>query len=151
MIAKELFEQGRVREAEQALSVYLRDHPTDTTQRTFLFELLCFSGEFERAEKHLGVLGKGTPQSELAAMLYFSALHAEKTRHDLFEKEAFPRSPAPAPPPGRLNGKPFAAIADADSQIGARIEVFAGGSYMWLPFAHLASLEIQPLSRLRDM
>jgi type VI secretion system protein ImpE len=152
MIAKQLFEAGRVKEAEQALSAHLRDHPTDAPQRTFLFELLCFSGEFDRAEKHVHMLSQGGHHSELAAVLYLSALHAEKTRHELFQKQAFPQQmPAPsASVSGALNGKPFTSITDADPEIGPRLEIFAGGSYLWLPFAQLASLRIEPPKRLRD-
>jgi predicted component of type VI protein secretion system len=47
----ELYCQGRLNDAIQALSAELRDHPTDTRRRTFLFELLCFAGEYERADK----------------------------------------------------------------------------------------------------
>jgi len=152
MIAKELFQAGRVKEAIQALSAHLRDHPTDAPQRTFLFELLCFSGEFERAEKQLAVLSKSGPQHEVAAVLYFSALHAEKTRHDLFQKQALPKqaSVAPRSVSGLLNGKPFSSISDADPEIGPRLEVFAAGSYVWMPFAELASLQIEAPRNLRD-
>src|SRR5580692_5810444 len=48
--AKTLFEDGKVREAAKELTAYLRDRPADMAQRTFLFELLCFSGDFARAE-----------------------------------------------------------------------------------------------------
>ena len=65
---KELFKAGKVREAVQALTSYLRDHPSDTAQRTFLFELLCFSGEYARAEKQLAVLADGSPEKETGAM-----------------------------------------------------------------------------------
>ena len=41
-------------------------------------------------------------------------------------------------------------MRDADSDIGARLEVFAAGAYVWLPFEHLASLEMAPPQRLRD-
>ena len=40
MTAKQLFDAGKVREAVQQLTADLRDHPMDTGQRTFLFELL---------------------------------------------------------------------------------------------------------------
>ena len=76
--AKRLFEEGKVREAQGELSAYLRERPADTAQRTFLFELLCFSGDFDRAEKQLGVLAQGDSQTELGAVLYYSALHAER-------------------------------------------------------------------------
>lgn len=148
--AKELFEAGKVREAQKEITQYLRDHPLDTAQRTFLFELLCFSGDYDRAEKQLSVLAEGKPDRELGAVLYYAALHAEKTRHELFEKQAFPKDSATASASGILNGKPFKSLRDADPDIGARLEVFAAGAYLWIPFEHIEALEIEPPSRLRD-
>jgi type VI secretion system protein ImpE len=153
MIAKQLFDAGRVTEAIQALGSHLRDHPADTASRTFLFELLCFAGELDRAEKQLGVLAKGGQQAELGAVLYYSALHGERTRREMFQKQAFPAaadSSAAQPVSGTLNGKPFQLIRDADPDIGTRLEIFAAGAYMWLPFAHIAKLEMEPPRRLRD-
>ena len=96
MTAKQLLDAGKVHNAEVALAAHLRDHPTDTGSRTFLFELLCFSGQYDRAEKQLGVLSQGGHQAELGAVLYYSALHAEKTRHEIFRKEEYPSVPAAA-------------------------------------------------------
>ena len=146
---KELFKQGKVREAVQTLTAYLREHPSDTAQRTFLFELLCFAGEYARAEKQLAVLANGSVDKETGAIVYYAALHAEKTRHELFEKQDFPAD-SQVSPPGELNGKPFTELRDADPNIGARLEVFAAGAYLWLPFEHVASLEMGPPQRLRD-
>src|ERR1017187_1889920 len=107
MTAKQLFEAGKVRDAEGALAARLREHPTDVESRTFLFELLCFSGQYDRAERHLNLLAQAGKEAEMGAVLYYSALHAEKTRHELFRKEEFPGVPAAASPPGKLNGRPF--------------------------------------------
>jgi type VI secretion system protein ImpE len=86
----------------------------------------------------------------MGAVLYFSALHAEKTRHELFRKEEFPVT-APAPsPPGKCNGKPFGSIRDGDPTIGERLEVFAAGAYLWIPFQHIASVQMEAPRRLRD-
>jgi len=148
---KELFKAGKVREAAKVLTDYLRERPSDTAQRTFLFELLCFAGEYARAEKQLAVLSNGSVEKETGAIVYYAALHAEKTRHELFEKQAFPTdSNGAASPRGELNGKPFTDIRDADPDIGARLEVYAAGAYLWLPFEHVASLEMGPPQRLRD-
>ena len=81
--AKELFQAGKVREAEKALTAYLRERPSDTAARTFLFELLCFSGAYARAEKQLAVLAEGSVEKETGAVVYYAALHAEKTRNEL--------------------------------------------------------------------
>jgi len=147
--AKELFAAGKVKEAEKVLTAYLREHPSDKAQRIFLFELLCFAGEYARAEKQLSVLAGGGVESETGAIVYYAALHAEKTRHELFEKQAFPSGPTTCPP-GTLNGKPFTELRDADPDIGARLEVFAAGSYVWIPFEHIASVEMGKPERLSD-
>lgn len=150
MNAKELLGSGKVREAEAALSAHLRNNPADARQRIFLFELLCFSGQYDRAEKHLGVLAKGSPGAEMGAVLYYSALHAEKTRHAMFKAQDYPKGQALPITPGKLNGKPFRSIRDADPEIGARLEVYAAGAYLWIPFQHIASVQMQAPQSLRD-
>jgi type VI secretion system protein ImpE len=147
--AKQLFDEGRVREAQKVLTDYLREHPGDVAQRTFLFELLCFSGDYDRAEKQLGVLAQGDCQAEMGAVLYYAALHAERTRHQVFEKQDFSKEPS-ASPSGTLNGRPFQSLRDADPEVGARLEVFAAGAYLWIRFEHVASVEMEPPRRLRD-
>src|SRR6266481_6109993 len=47
MTAKELYREGKLTAAIQALGAELRDNPTDAQRRTFLFELLCFAGEYD--------------------------------------------------------------------------------------------------------
>lgn len=150
MTARELLNAGKVREAESALSAALRQNPNDVAHRTFLFELLCFSGQYDRAEKQLGVLAQGGKETEMGAVLYYSALHAEKMRHSMFEKQEFPKAAAAPSPAGTLNGKPFQSIADADPEVGGRLEVYAAGAYLWIPFQHIASVNIEPPKKLRD-
>lgn len=150
MTAKQLLDAGKVHDAEAVLGAHLRDHPTDIESRTFLFELLCFSGQYDRAEKQLGVLSQHGKEAEMGAVLYYSALHAEKTRHDIFRKEEYPSVAAAASPAGKLNGKPFQSIRDADPSIGARLEVYAAGAYLWIPFQHIANMHMEAPRRLRD-
>jgi type VI secretion system protein ImpE len=148
---KDLFNAGRVSDAITALGAWLRDNPGDVPQRTFLFELLCFAGQYDRAEKQLSVLSQGDKGTQLGATLYYSALHAERNRNELFRTETFPKSDAPAELAGVLNGKPFQSFRDADPDIGARLEVYAAGAYLWIPFRHIVSISMGPPQRLRDM
>ncbi len=150
MTAKQLFEAGKVKEAEKALNAWLRNHPADVTQRTFLFELLCFSGLYDRAEKQLAVLAQGGGPAELGAVMYYSVLHAERSRNELFQKELFPTAPAAPSPSGMVNGKSFQSLQDVDSTIGARLEVYAAGAYLWIPFEHIESIKMDAPQRLRD-
>lgn len=148
--AKQFFEAGKVRDAQRELTAYLREHPADVATRTFLFELLCFSGDYDRAEKQLAMLSQGNAQNELGAVLYYSALHAEKTRHQVIDKQEFSKDGSVVSPPGRLNGRAFGSLRDADPDLGARLEVFAAGAYLWIPFEHIASLQMEAPKRLRD-
>ena len=149
LTARELFDAGKVREAERLLTAQLRERPSDRAARTFLFELLCIAGDYARAEKQLAVLASGGTDAETGAIVYYAALHAEKTRHELFANEAFPPGAAVSVS-GTLNGKPFQDLRDADPDIGPRLEVFAAGAYLWIPFEHLASVDMGAPQRLRD-
>ena len=153
MNPQELYKAGRLSDAIKALGAELRDNPTDVKRRTFLFELLCFAGEWERADKQLEVLGEAGPQSEMGVLLYRSALFAERQRHDLFERGELPaeREDPTVDHAGVANGKPFTYFSDADSRTGARLELFAAGNYLLLPLEHVASIQIPPPTRLRDL
>lgn len=152
MTVKELFRAGKLNEAIQALGGELRDRPTDTQRRTFLFEMLCFAGEYSRAEKHLNLLSDVSPDAAVGALLYRSALMAERKRQAFFESKEYERIPLETKPrPGKLNGEPFLTIEDADARIGPRLEVYIAGEYVWLPFEHVGSLTMQPPRLLRDM
>jgi type VI secretion system protein ImpE len=152
MSPKELFQAGKLNEAIEALGAEVRDHPTDARRRTFLFELLCFKGDYDRAEKHLNVLADATPDSRMGAMLYFSALHAERVRQDLFAKKDYPVDHAEGNTRGgSINGQPFESMEDADPRVGPRLELFAAGAYLWIPFEHIESIEIEAPKRLRDL
>jgi type VI secretion system protein ImpE len=147
--ARQFFQQGKVREAQGELTAYLREHPSEVAERTFLFELLCFSGDFDRAEKQLAALTNDNSKTELGAILYRSVLHAERTRHQVFETQGFSKD-QPASPPGKLNGVEFRSVTDADPDLGARLEVYAAGAYLWIPFEHITSIQMEAPTRLRD-
>ncbi len=152
MNARELYQAGRLAEAIEALTTEVRSNPTDGQRRTFLFELLCFTGAFDRAGKQLDVLGQAGQEAAMGMLLYRAALHAEQIRQEMFATNQLPFSTRdPAPVSGTLNGAPFSSLSDGDPRIGARLEVFAAGEYLWLPFEHIASIQIQPPKRLRDL
>jgi type VI secretion system protein ImpE len=152
MNAAELFKAGRPDEAIRALGDGLRENPTDVRRRTFLFELLCFTGQYDRAEKQLDILAQSDRDSQVGTLLYRGALHAERIRQAMFEPGGIPPSTSdPRAVSGTLNGKPFTTIVDADPRIGARVELFAAGQYTWLPLEHISTLKMEPPRRLRDL
>lgn len=149
--ARELWAAGRLDAAIEQLGAELREHPTDAQRRTFLFELLSFAGQYDRAEKQLDVLARAGSDAELGTMPYRAALQAERVREHMFATGDYPATPAPAPVAGTVNGRPFLSIEDADPRLGARLEVMAGGRYLWIPFAHLAAVHVEVPVHLRDL
>ncbi len=152
MTARDLFEAGKLDEAIESLGAELRKDPTDAQRRVFLFELLSFVGDYERAEKQLDIAGQGGREASQGALLYRSALHAERNRQEMFEAQQFPvGGTVPRTVSGTMNGKAFREFTDADPRLGARLEVFAAGQYLWIPLEHVASVEMSPPKRLRDL
>jgi type VI secretion system protein ImpE len=152
MIAEELLRAGKLDEAVDTLAAELRENPLDAKRRTFLFELLCFSGEYGRAEKQLQALAEENQDRALGILLYRAALHAERSRHELFENKRYPEDGGSSRSiSGTLNGRPFHSLGDADQRIGRRLEVFAAGDYLWVRLEDVASVEMEPPKRLRDL
>jgi type VI secretion system protein ImpE len=153
MSAQELLRDGKLQDAIQMLGSELRDQPTDKRRRTFLFELLCFAGDYDRAERHLNVLSEGSKEAGLGALLYRSALAAERQRQVFFNTKQYgvPGTSWAGHRTGKLNGEPFHTIEDIDPRIGPRLELFVAGEYMWLPFEHISAVTIEAPQRLRDL
>jgi type VI secretion system protein ImpE len=149
--ADALLREGKLEEAIESLSQGLRSNPADAQRRTFLFELLCFAGAWDRAEKQLDVLGGSSREAAMGALLYHAAVNAERTRQEMFRTDQYPHGAPPAAASGTLNGRAFDALVDADPRIGPRLEVFAAGRYLWLPFEHIASIRVAAPKRLRDL
>jgi type VI secretion system protein ImpE len=145
-----LFDAGKLNEAIEALGAELRQNHSDIQRRTFLFELLCFSGNWERADKQLDILAGSDKDKRLGSLLYRAAIAAEKTRHEKFAAKKDDPEELPTVS-GTLNGRMFLSLEDADPRIGARLEILAGENYMWIPLEQISLIEMLPPKRLRDL
>lgn len=83
---KQLFDSGNLAGAIEALTQELKAHPADAARRTFLFELLSFAGQWDRAGKQLDVISHQSVESELGTQVYRNLLHAEGLRAGVFTK-----------------------------------------------------------------
>ncbi|WP_255551291.1 type VI secretion system accessory protein TagJ [Granulicella sp. dw_53] len=152
MDAFAFYKAGELDAAIKALDTELRMRPDDAGRRTFLFELLCFAGAYDRAEKQLNVLADANKDAFAGAMLYRAALHAQRTREDLLRNNQLPeRDQEEGSFLGSLNGSVFSSIEDEDPRFGANLEVFIAGSYTLVPFRYIDRIEIAPPKRLRDL
>lgn len=153
MTVQELFRAGELKQAILALGAEVRDRPSDSQRRTFLFELLCFAGDYSRAEKQLNILADGHPDRQTGALVCRSAIVAERKRQEFFETRQYEQQAAlePQSRPGKLNGEAFHTIEDADPRIGPRLEMYLAGEYLWLPFDNVGWLTVPPPRLLRDL
>lgn len=87
MNAKELFDAGNLQAAIDELTQQVKANPRDVRSRTFLFELLCFAGDFQRAERQLDAVAQtsGDVKVELGIQVYRNVLKAEMARQAFFE------------------------------------------------------------------
>lgn len=91
MDPKQLFQDGKIEEAIQALSDSIRANPTDAGLRTFLFDLLCFQGNLERAVKQLDLIADASPDSQTAAMTFRGVIFAEESRRKVLAGREAPK------------------------------------------------------------
>jgi type VI secretion system protein ImpE len=82
---KELVNSGDLTAAIAETTRQVKARPTDAAQRIALFELLCFAGEWDRAEKQLAALGGGDAQAEISLQVYRNNIKAERDRRRLHD------------------------------------------------------------------
>ncbi len=95
---RELYQAGQLQEAIQALTAEVRAKPADGPTRIFLFELLAFAGEWDRAEKQIDVLGQAGPNEAVAVQVYRANIQAERARERLFSEGLHPHFLNEPPP-----------------------------------------------------
>jgi type VI secretion system protein ImpE len=90
MDAKQLFDSGNLQAAISQLTADVKASPRDLRNRIFLFELLCFTGDWQRAERQLDAVAQvsGDATVELGIEVYRGILRAEASRRQLFQGES---------------------------------------------------------------
>jgi type VI secretion system protein ImpE len=90
MKGTELYEAGKLQEAVAAMIEEVKSHPTDTARRGFLAELLGFTGDLERVDKHLDMLGSQDPQVMMSLAMWRQLVRAEQWRQQFFSEGRLP-------------------------------------------------------------
>ncbi|MEQ9408265.1 MAG: type VI secretion system accessory protein TagJ [Fuerstiella sp.] len=86
----ELFQMGRLSEAVTAATDAVRSRPGDIVPRSTLSELLCFSGDLERADKQLDAAAQIDPEAVVGISLLRHLIRSEVTRREVFEQGRVP-------------------------------------------------------------
>jgi type VI secretion system protein ImpE len=146
MSARDEFSAGRLKPAIDAQLAEVRAAPLDAGRRTFLFELLSFAGEIERAGQQLNVLGQETAEKGWGASVYQNLLVAEGVRRKVFAGLAKPEVfiDAPAFIEKRWQSLELAARKEAAAAAAMLAESDAAA-----PHVH-GTLNEKPVAGLRD-
>jgi type VI secretion system protein ImpE len=98
MEATELFQAGKLDEALAAQTAQVKANPGDQAKRLFLFELLAFAGEYERARRQIDALQYDEIELQTAASDYRKLLDAEEFRRKVFREGLQPKFLSDTPP-----------------------------------------------------
>jgi type VI secretion system protein ImpE len=89
--ANDSFKAGRLKEAIDAQLAGVKADPADHGKRIFLFELLCFSGDLDRAARQIDAVSYGEMELDTAVLSYRKLTDAERARRRLFEEGVQPK------------------------------------------------------------
>lgn len=98
MRALELFNGGKLSESIAEAIEEVKSHPADVSKRLILSELLCFIGEFEKADKHLETAFLQSPDLSVPTALGRQLIRAATARRKWFADCAVPDMLAPVDP-----------------------------------------------------
>ena len=183
--ARSLLRAQEPKEALERLKREVRASPRDPRLRTFLFQLFCVFGEWDRALTQLRVVSEFDPLAIPMVQAYRAAIRAEMLREKVMaggrtptvfgkpeqwmslllealrlrgagspaeaarlRDAAFEDAPATS---GRVDGRGFEWIADADMRFGPMLEAFVEGKYLWAPFSQIRRIDIEAPADLRDL
>jgi Protein of avirulence locus involved in temperature-dependent protein secretion len=78
--AKSQLDAGNLGKAVESALNFVKTNPTNSSARTFLFELSCFSGDWDRAEKQLDVIGHQDANAMIGSVIFRQNFKAERDR-----------------------------------------------------------------------
>jgi type VI secretion system protein ImpE len=97
MTPTELYRAGKLDEAIAAQVQAVKTTPADHGKRLFLFELLAFSGDLDRARRQIDAVNYGQMDLDTAVLNYRKLLDAEAARRRVFREGIMPQFLVPPP------------------------------------------------------
>jgi type VI secretion system protein ImpE len=146
MNADELYRAGRLQEAIDAQIQEVKTNPADRGRRLFLFELLAFAGDLERARRQIAAITYDQIELETAIQDYRLLLDAEEKRRRLFSEGVPPLFFADQPEHVRLRLEAIEQLRNDRTAEAAALLTLANDS---MPPLH-GTLDSKAFDSLRD-
>lgn len=90
MTIPELFRSGRLEDARALLTEKVKVKPTDSENRSLLFQVLAFLGEWDKAERHLDLLAMQHDKNAAGIQTCRNFISAERARGAVLRGERLP-------------------------------------------------------------
>lgn len=95
--AKLHLDRGDLKAAVESAIGLVKSNPTVYAARSFLFELSLFSGEWDRADKQLDMIGHQDANSAIGSLIYRQNISAERDRLKFYAEGLRPETPETPP------------------------------------------------------
>lgn len=95
--ASDLYSEGKLQPAIDAQILEVKAKPADQGKRMFLFELLAFAGDLDRAKRQIEAIKYDDPHLSLAVTEYRQLLDSETARRRVFVEGVVPELVGSAP------------------------------------------------------
>lgn len=146
MDSSQLFKAGQLGEAIDAQLAVVKAKPMDHGQRLFLFELLAFSGDLDRAQRQIEAINHGQVELDLAVADYRRNLDSERARRDVFAGKRQPEFLQP--PPEHVRSRLLGLIRLSENLAAEAADAFAQANDQIPPIS--GKLNGPPFEGLRD-
>src|SRR5206468_5024750 len=101
----------------------VKRHPAQTSPRALLAELLAFSGELDRSDKHMDAIGQQDAEAMLGVAVVRQLVRAELARREFYEQGRVPEFLDPPPPHVQLALEASIAIREGNAaEAAAKLE-----------------------------
>jgi type VI secretion system protein ImpE len=146
MNASELYKAGKLQEAIDAQIKEVKANAADQAKRLFLFELLAFAGDLERARRQIEAITYDEMELEAAVMAYRKLLDSEQARRRLFSDGLCPSFFSD--PPEHVRLRLDAVNRLRENRVTEAAEVLGRAAEMCPPLK--GQLNDKPFESLRD-
>lgn len=173
------YQSGQLHTAITEALSEVKDQPSSLDHRVFLSELLCFSQDFERADKQLHIATTLDNKTALTLSIWRQLIRAAQIRFDVYHQNGTPElidEPTEETSRGLsnllarntqqgditlsperkqsyvINGKTVDQWRDLDDLTGYSLEVLASnGKYFWVDMSQVAELSFHAPERPLDL
>lgn len=147
MTPSELFQAGKLADAVAAALDTVKKNPMDTSRRALLGDLLCYQGDWERADKQFDAISTQDTQLAIGVGLIRQILRAESARAEFYSVGRAPEVVEEVSPRMQLHLLASIACREANWAEAARLLEEAEA----MRPAPRGTCDGQPFSDLRDL